>query len=74
MPGLFTFGDAENGEGTFPEAEGAWGEVREIKGDAVRFAALDMGCGDVKGGSMTAAVSVSMVMGEGGASSSAVEA
>lgn len=53
--------------------EGAWGEVRGIMGDAVRLAALGIGCGDVNCESMTD-VSVSMVMGEGGASSSAVEA
>ena len=42
-------------------------------GDAVRFAVPVIGCGDVNCASMTGA-SVSMVMGEGGASSSAVEA
>lgn len=43
-------------------------------GDAVRFAALGIGCGDVNWGSMTG-LSVSMVIGgEGGASSSAVHA
>lgn len=42
-------------------------------GDAVRFAALGIGCGDVNCVSMPG-VSVSMVMGEGGASSSAEEA
>jgi len=68
-----TLGDAENGEGTLTEADGAWGEVREIMGDALRLDALGIGCGDVNCGSMTG-VSVSMVMGEGGASSSAVEA
>ena len=39
----------------------------------MRLAALGIGCGDVNCVSMTG-VSVSMVMGEGGASSSAVEA
>lgn len=73
MPGLLTFGEAENGDGTFTEAEGAWGEVRGIMGDAVRFVALGIGCGDVNCVSMPG-VSVSMVMGEGGASSSAEEA
>jgi len=72
VPGLFTFGEAANGEGTFTE-EGAWGEVRGIMDDAVRFPALGIDCGDVNCVSMTG-VSVSMVMGEGGASSSAEEA
>lgn len=41
-------------------------------GDAVRFAVPGTGCGDVNCASITGA-SVSMVIGEGGASSSAVE-
>ena len=71
--GLFTLGDAENGEGTLTEPEEAWGEVRAIMGDAPMFGALGIDCGDVNWGSMTDA-SVSMAMGEGGASSSAVDA
>ena len=46
--------------------------MREIIGDVVRFV-FGKGCGDVNWESM-AGVSMSMVIGEGGASSSAVEA
>ena len=73
LPGLLRLGEAEKGDGTFTEAEEAWGEVREIMGDAPRFGPLGIDCGDINWGSMTD-VSVSMVMGDGGSSLSAVEA